>query len=232
MQRLQRQWLERLQNLRQNNMKRLTVLILILVFLLSFVTKVAVAQSASLSIVSIEYQTREDIDFLFANSEQVLEYLEGIEIEKPTFLSLATEEQINTIKGKGYMVKILEKNANIDRFVLLYNPQPSQAAKLKPYGEPIIISSHYTLLKMPEGHEFTHEGESGRFFDIPFSKIISPPPLRTKTVLEIAPSQSEKRDIIGDNRSAILIFVVFLLVVSGASGYIIWRKKRQNSTQI
>ncbi len=208
-------------------MKIIRLLVYLLISLFLFRSEVT-AQRPGLFIVAVDYQTRDDIDFLFENSSQVLEYLEGIDIDRPTFLSIVTDQQKNTIKSKGYNLKILEENADVNRFVLLYNPQPDQSEKLRPFGDPIVISAHYTLLKMPIGKEFTHEGESGRFFDIPFSTIISPPPLRTKTATEVV-IVSEQNQFNNNNLPVILLIIFFVLVL-GIGIYIYIKKRREKNT--
>lgn len=209
-------------------MKKLKLLLILFALLIVFVQR-ANAQSEPLSIVAVEYQTRDDIDFLFQNSTQVLEYLEGIEITTPTFLSLVTPEQKNAIQSKGYKIRVIEENADIERFVLLYNPQPDQSEKLRPFGEPIAIGSHYTLLKLPVGGEFTHEGEGARFFDIPFSKIISPPTLRTKTAEPIPTPTTSEKD--GQYYKPLLIGGIVFIVIAIVIGVILWLKRRNQTPQ-
>jgi len=208
-------------------MKQKLVPLLILFIISLFVPKLSFAQDSSLMLVVTEYETRDDIDFLFENSTRVLEYLEGVDVDRPLFLSLISPEQKEIYIKNGFNPEIIDENADIERFVLLYNPRPDQSEKLKPYGEPIIISSHYTLLKMTVGAEFTHEGESGRFFDIPFSQIISSPPLRTKTATELTPAPIQEGALPGQAQW-IIIGVIVLVVIIILTIFILWYRKKKN----
>lgn len=208
------------------------IIIFISFFIISIfisIPNITFAQEEGLSIVAVNYQTRQDIDFLFQNSTQVLEYLEGIDIDTPTFLSVVNEEQKTTIEEKGYVLKILDTDIDINRYVLLYNPQPNEAEKLRSFGQPIVISDHYTLLRLAPGQQFTHSGESGRFFDIPFSKIISPPPLQTKTV-DIAVSPTPKVEQTGNNYTPfVVVGILMVLIAFGIVGYLYFIRRRRNS---
>jgi len=208
-------------------MKNKLILSLIFFAVLFLNPNMLFAQSSNLMLAVTEYESRDDIDFLFENSTQVLEYLEGVDVDRPLFLSLITSNQKELYIKKGFDPEILDENTDISRYVLLYNPRPDQASTLTPYGEPFVISSHYTLLKLVPGQTFTHEGESGKFFDVPFSDIISPPPLRVKTATEL--TLTPERSTTSSSPALLIIIVVIGFAVIIGSALFFYFKKKKSS---
>jgi len=141
----------------------------------------SVAQEVLPMLVVVSYESREDIDFLFANSTRVLEYLEGEDVEKPILLSLVSTGQYESIKEEGYEISIIDQSADITSYVLLYHPVEDQSILLADeYRVVIPISKHYVFIKLAPNQEFSHTGAAAAFFDIPFSEVVVTPPLRTK----------------------------------------------------
>lgn len=146
------------------------------------------AQESKMLLLVTSYKTRDHLDVLFAQSTQVLEYLEGKDVEQPIFLSIATDKQRQNLLLAGLNPRILDRDADISRYILLYHPSPNQTNKLEDQGEPIALSKHYTLLTLPYGKSFVNEGVAAEFFEIPFSDVIVTPFLRTKRAQELSPT--------------------------------------------
>lgn len=206
------------------------IVTLIFIFSLAFVfTKNAMAQVTTGKLAVTVYETREDIDVLFENSLRVLDYLEGEDVEEPIFLSLISEDQLEILKGKGFLPRIIDENTDLSSYVLLYNPREDQAEKLISFGETIAISKHYTFLKLSLGEVFTHDGEAGAFFDIPFPEVIVTPSLRTKTATELTVTPVERDQEASSFPIAIVIAVV-LLIISGVGVFIFLKKRKRDES--
>lgn len=142
-----------------------------------------------LLLIATSYETREDLDVLFANSTRVLKYLEGVEVEKPIFLSLVSKEQKQTLVQNNFAPQIIDtiQDPEAKQYILLYHPEKDQSSKLTDSGEVYQITRNYTLLKLPPNATFETKGATAEFFRIPFSDIVVSPPLRTKR-LELSPT--------------------------------------------
>jgi hypothetical protein len=161
------------------------------------------------------FNNRADLDVLFAHSNRVLEYL-TVGDSHPLFLAIITDEQKQYLENKNFKVKIIESNPDLTRYILLRHPLPDQSNKLIPYGEVTPLTRQYTLLKIPPGQEFIHEGVRGEFFDIRIDDTIVTPPFRTKTITTI-PTATQ---IVAKSKATpqpmflILIIVVILITLS------------------
>lgn len=214
----------------------LTIILSVIVssFLLSFE---AFAQTTNLLLAVTPYKTRADLDILFSQNTQVLEYLEGEDVEEPLFISLINESQKLMLLNKGFNPKIYDTNTDIARYTLLYHPKENQFQNLSTLGEVFVLSNHYALLKSFSGKQFEHEGVAAQFFDIPFSKIISPPPLRTKTVLTPTaalsitsiPTPTIAKESTSSPKSGILILLTIIIMVIGVSAFFILKKTRSTN---
>jgi hypothetical protein len=134
----------------------------------------------------IPYQTREDIDSIFAKSTRVINYYEGEGVEEPIFLTIIDESQKQYLSNKGYKTKILDTLINptdLSNYNLLYHPQENQSSLLKSLGKVIVVSKHYTLLKTTPEKPFKYEGIAAEFFRIPIAERVVTPPYRTKTIV-------------------------------------------------
>ncbi len=206
------------------------ILLILTLFLLAFLffRGEGYAQENGGILVVTVYETREDIDILFENSLRVLEYLEGVDVEEPIFLSLVSDQQIKNLQDNNLDPQVIDDNADLDSYILLYNPLENQGEKLSGFGEPIEISKHYTLLKLSPGQEFSHEGEGVAFFDIPFQEVVVTPPLRTKTATEAI-------DVATENEQSInpVIFVILAIVIVGLGigAFFFIRNKRNGDYQ-
>lgn len=217
-------------------MKKLILLTTISILILFFLNMPVFAQTNNLLLAVTPYKTREDLDFLFSQSTQVLEYLEGEDVESPIFLSVINEPQKVMYINKGFIPRIIDNNTDIPRYVLLYHPRENQSQKLLELGEVFPISKHYTLLKTLPNKPFTHEDAGLEFFDVPFSKIIVPPPLRTKTALSPTPALTSALNIsptpspaLSDNKNKLFTFIgvsfTALLVIILLFIYRFYRRK-------
>ena len=82
------------------------------------VTKI-MAQTNNYYLTVIPYQTREDLDVLFAESSRVIDYLEGEGVEEPIFLSIITEPQRQNLTNKNFKINILDSLNNLNDIFLL-----------------------------------------------------------------------------------------------------------------
>ena len=184
----------------------------------------------------IYYTDLPDLDFLFDNTTTSIDYLQGDDIDRPFFLGLFTEGQIASVKNKGYGVRIIDENVDINRYAFVFHPDKNQGAKLQPYGEVFEASPQHFLIKMKPGEEFTHNGVLGEFFDLPLPQGISKPPFRTVTITIApepsaeppAPSVQPKVQKAQNNLVLIILTVVFISIILGAVVFIIRAKRAQN----
>lgn len=160
------------------------IIILLLIFIAGcFNVQSVLAQVTDLYLVVVPYQTREDLDILFFNSTRTLQYLDGEDIPKPTFMALLTKDQEQILTSQGYEVKIIDTNTDLSRYILLSNHQKDQSSLLRSLGEVTVISPYLTLLKIPAGQTFIHEGDAIMFDIVPWPEKSIPTPLyRTKTI--------------------------------------------------
>lgn len=223
-----------------SNMKRLfnPIVYLFLILILTVLTLInsfspVFSQSAEKLIFAIiPYETREDLDFLFANATRVLEYLEGEDVDQPLFLSLITNSQNETLKNKGFSPKIIDNDTDLSRYTLLYHPKEEQAYKLSSYGEVIPISKHYTLLKSPAGKPLVYEGIVAEFFRIPFSKMIASPPPRLTITLKPTPSPIKLVPTPTKFPIALWLVIVALIGLLFFVAIIAARKKQREKTGV
>lgn len=206
-------------------MKKILLIIIVLLTFFAF-RESTYAQVKTGKLAITVYEDREDLDVLFENSLRVLEYLEGVDVEEPLFISLVDDLQIKNIQDNNLKPEVIDENADIDSYILLYHPQENQGERLAGFGNPIQISKHYTLLKLFPGQQFSHEGEGGTFFDIPFQEVIVTPPLRTKTATEAIDSGYQDDQRINP---FIAIVILFVLIAIGAGAFIYIRKRKNKA---
>lgn len=179
------------------------------------------------------FKTEKDFDILFPQSMRVLAYLEGENVEEPLFLSLSNATQKEILEKNAFKPRLIDANADINRYVLLYSPLENQEVKLAPFGEPIKILKHYTLLKLPVGATGDAYMSAGAFFKNPFLENIQKPPKETPvmpkftpivTATPITPTAPKS-----DNNTIIIVGgVVLVLVLAGGVGaYIFLKRKKQ-----
>jgi len=172
-------------------LKIFTFLFVIFIFyILFFIFSKAFAQTNGYYLSVVPYQTREDLDVLFAQSSRVLDYFEGEGVEEPIFLTIITEPQRQYLTNKNYRIRILDSLNNLNdigSYTLLYHPQPDQSNLLINLGKVFVVSKHYTLLKTSSEKPFKYEGVVAKFFIIPFAKQVVTPPYRNKTIVPTKP---------------------------------------------
>lgn len=130
------------------------------------------------------YYTREDLDILFEQSTQVLDYLDGDDLDQAVALSLVTEPQRKAIFDAGLNPNILDPDVNLSRYVYLFSNKPNDSEQLAYLGDVFPVTQYHTLVRLSPGTSFVQEGPVAAFQIIPLSKTVVTPPLRTK----LAPS--------------------------------------------
>ncbi len=208
--------------------KLIKILLLVFIFLTIFSGSVSAQTKKILGVVS--YVTHEDLLFLFQNTDRTLVYLDGESVEKPTFVGIFTGSQRDVIEKRNLKFNAVDENVTISKYVLLYNPIPDQGKKLDIFGEPNQFTKKFTLLKLHDGKEFTHEGAGGEFFEVPFLEGITPPPNATpvEPVLKVSQAPSEKP--VG-NANTFLIVIVFVLIIGAAVCTFLFLKKKNKPNQ-
>ena len=181
---------------------------------------------------AVNYQTREDLDILFTNSSRVLEYLDGEDVEKPLFLAMVTDSQMENIAAANLPITVIERDASLGRFVLLYHPKPDQSGILEGMAERVIpISQHYTLVKYSEGKTFEHTGPASSFFDIPFAEVVVTPPLRTKTAIQpqaiTSPPAKVSNELQPNTLLVVGIGILAFVLILGGTFFLIKKRRRK-----
>ncbi len=210
-------------------MKKFFILFFILFSLPLFPVHKVYAEETNLNFAIINYQKPEDLNDLFSNSTRVLDALEGEEIPTPTFLALLTNDQVNKLQNDiRYTVKIIDTHTDINRYALVWHPEKDQSNTLTPLGEVTVITPHHTLVKMPEGTVFTHDGPGAQFFEIPFTNEPIATPLPREMVNTYSPTHPPKQPVAEKKADALpmLFIVLLLLLLSGIVGVLLLRRKR------
>lgn len=203
-----------------------------IVFLLTFLVPQVFAQT-KLNFITADYSTRDDLDVLFANSTRVLNYLEGRDVEKPFMLALVTDTQKDILTGKGYRLTVIDPNAEIERYQLLYSPFENSTAALKGVGESVIpLSKHYILIKFAPGQFYSDENAKGDYFKIGFPEVVATPPLRTKEALSTpTPTPVKAASVPKETKKfSDIIYVIpglLFLILLGLITFILIMKKRK-----
>lgn len=169
-------------------MKKIFILALFLILTLLFVPRQTNAAVTKGIMIVTPYRTNKEMDLLFSQSTRVIVDLEPEGSNPKSLISLVNISQKNIIESKGLKPRVIDSNADLDSYVLLYNPKPDQDKVLASYGEPIIISRYYTLLKISQGKEFAFEGPIVKFFNIPFLENIQKPIIVTPVEPRISPT--------------------------------------------
>lgn len=208
--------------------KLIKILLLAFVFFTIFSGSVSAQTKRILGVIS--YVTHEDLLFLFQNTDRTLVYLDGESVERPTFVGIFTNSQRDLIEKRNLKFNVIDENVNLSKYVMLYNPIPDQGKKLDFLGEPIQFTKKFTLLKLHNGKEFTHEGIGGEFFEVPFLEDITPPPNATpiEPILKVSQAPPEKPV---SNANAFLIVIVFVLIIGAAVGVFLFLKRKNRSNQ-
>lgn len=192
-------------------MKKLFVA-LILLFL---ITPSVLAQEP-LMLATTRYQTYTDLQNIFTTSTRVLNYLEGEDIEAPFALFLLTENQRLTLANMGFDLTIIDPDAEITTYILLYHPLPDQANKLTLQGSIYPLSRHVTLLKLPPGEEFVHEGVASEFFEMPFQERVLLPTIQTKRLEpNMATRLPATQELRQSSRYLLLVLSTILVILGG-----------------
>lgn len=212
-----------------NNMKKIFLIIIILFF---FFTAKANAQVTRGVLLVTPFKTEADFDILFPQSTRVLAYLEGIRVEEPLFISLSTIIQKENLEKNGFKPRVIDENADLSRYVLLYSQTENQESSLTTIGEPIKILKHFVILRLPVGKVDSFEMTYGVYDKMPFLDNIQKPPKETpvqpETITKISPIPiTEKNPSSGLPLLLIsgvlgVVFVVIFVVVL----FIIKRKKQ------
>lgn len=220
-------------------MKKIFSTVFFFIFSLFILLPVHAQTTQKLRFALIPYQTREDLDVLFANSTRVLNYLDGEEMDnKPLFMALLTKQQEQFLTLKHYQVRIIDEDTDITRYTLRYNPVPNSSEKLAPLGDVTVISSYYTLLRLPPGKQYPFEGEYAKFFAMPFQDFIATPILRERTaepVITNTPTGEKKDVALGLNNptqsNSILPYILGMvfLIITVAFGAFFFIKRRKNT---
>ncbi len=209
--------------------KVLTLIVLICFF---GIVKNASAQVQQVLILT-RFENDGQMDFIFENTQRVLIYTEGGDIELPVILSLNTRSQIDVLENSGLEPTIIDSNPDVARYILLYNPKADQAEILNTYGETFVVSSYYTLLKLPIGQDFVHEGPASKFFIVPFvEEVVRPPkdivvtPNLSLTPVDVAQPKSNAAFL----TAVIGVLIVVAIIVGVFFGYK-FIKQRRNTSQ-
>lgn len=189
------------------------------------------SQPTGLSMLIVDYKNLEDIKFLFENSSRVLGYFEDVDGGEPFFMMLATLEQQKIIADKNFVVRVVDSNATLSDYILLYNHQVDQSEKLTPYAKVTRLSPHYTLINVPSGKDFDPHSipDAVEFGPVPFLEEISPPP-QVNTANDAPTATPEVSQNKPDNSQLLLIVLSasgVLLLVSVAG--FIWLRKRKKA---
>lgn len=189
-------------------------------------------EPTGLQFIVVNYNTPDDIIFLFENSSRVLGYFEDIEGDPPFLLALVNERQAQEIRGKGYNVQLIGENATLSDYMLLYNHSVNQSDLLKDYVDVFPLSSHYTLIRINPDQEFNPHAipDLVEFGPVPFLEGISPPP---KANVSATPGIKNKIQEQGNDIGYIIVITFILLVVlSVGSGIFVYLKRRKKQPPI
>lgn len=212
---------------------RIIIITFVLVFVSFFFgTKVSAQTQSTLMFAVTHYQTREDLDFLFAHSTHSIEFLErspreGVEI--PIFLSIITSSQKDEYTKAGYNPVIIDPHAGeISQYYVLSNPTGNPAYKVTGFDIIYPLNDDLTIIKVPLGKTFfeMQTGDLTKFFARQFTGDVVTPPLRTPESpdgrlpnITYAPSQSQNNT----TKSSPLLWIV-LVILGGFGGYFFYRR--------
>ncbi|MDO8270110.1 MAG: hypothetical protein Q7T54_05590 [Candidatus Levybacteria bacterium] len=206
--------------------KIIVSIIVFVVFCISFTGGVQAQSQKILGVVT--YVTHEDLLFIFQNTDRTLVYLDGESVEEPTFVGIFTSLQKDLIEKRNLKFKTIDENVNIAKYVMLYNPIPDQGSKLGSLGKSTQFTKKFTLLKLSEGKEFTHEGVGGEFFEVPFLEGITPPPNATPVEpLTVQDKPVEMKKVESSNIIIIVGIVLGLIAVVGFGLYLLYSKRKK-----
>ncbi len=211
-------------------MKKLFLFIIIFCFY-SISPHLVHGQSTNLQLALVYYHTPEELQTIFSTSTNVLEFLEGEDIASPVLLGLFSESQISTLRERSkYRIVLVDTNADLSRYVLLWHPQEDKGHLLEIYGTIIALSPKHTLVKLDEGKSFSHEGVGAEFFETPLTlEPIATPLPREELGTANPPTPTEKKVTPPKTSSSPFLFIMFavILVVAGVIGVAVWIKKRK-----
>ncbi len=177
--------------------------------------------------------TEQDRTNVFENSTQVLDYLEGDDIEQPVILFTATDDQFDLLRSKGVRPELIEKQANLSNYVYVYHPAANKAPLLSKYGTVYAITSHHTLVKISNPDTFEFTGELVQFSRLPLGQEVEKP-------IYVDGSKSAELDLKNvkwapapfswKNLFYILSPLIFIAVIAGTVWYLI-KKRKKNTSQ-
>lgn len=133
----------------------------------------AVAQQTPSMLILTPYTSDAQFGEIKTYSSRILDFYSD---EPRLVLSLTSQVDIERLTRRGLKAEILDRDADISRYVYLYHKTPNQASRLSGLGEIFAITPYYTLLKLPPEAIFRHEGAASEFFVLAFPEtFISSP---------------------------------------------------------
>ncbi len=169
------------------------------------------AQEQQTILAIIKYQTIEELNTLFSQDAQVLYYTN--DAENSLALALLSTSNEKYLRNLGFTPEIIERDSDINNYVLLYTRVESQANSLAQYGQVYTLTPSLILLKLTDKTQ-AQEILNTNFQLIPFLARISPPLYQAKTITaQPQPTITTPTALITTRQLLLLAVLVTLLVI-------------------
>lgn len=164
-------------------MNRLYILAIVLGLFIFSCAK-AIAQQTPSMLILTPFTSDAQFEEIQTYSSRILDFY----TEEPRLvLSLTSQPDMEQLTRRGLKVEILDRDADISRYVYLYHKTPNQASRLSGLGEIFAITPYHTLLKLPQEAIFRHEGAASEFFVLAFPEtFVSSPTGKKQDVSSVA----------------------------------------------
>ena len=179
-------------------------------------------------LVIIEYESENDLTFLDENTKEIFTSYKNYGQGKQSALSIISASKQSEFTSKSMKVQILEKNPDMNNYVLLYHPIKNQGSKLAGLGKVYLLSENHSLVRLNEGKVFSQTGEYAKFMIVPLQTVS----LRTTNAIsqKEAAANSTLPMNLSKTVNIVIIAVIFGLILIVIFSIIFWKRLRKQES--